>query len=71
MSLNQQSLTGIEEWREYVYADGFTYRVDTPAALFVKNKPEGDSHRVVDASGVTHYIPSGWRILRWRGATVC
>jgi len=65
----EHDLTGTETWREYVYTDGFTYCVKLPAKLYVKSKPEGDSHRVVDSEGVTHYIPSGWRVLRWRGLT--
>ncbi|RWE37415.1 hypothetical protein [Mesorhizobium sp.] len=55
-----------EMWREYVFADGFNYTVPNPITLYIKRKPEGDSHRVVDATGVIHYIPIGWRILRWK-----
>lgn len=55
----------VEAWREYVFSDGFVYRVADPCILYVKRKPEGDSHRVVDREGVIHYVPTGWRILRW------
>jgi hypothetical protein len=54
-----------ELWREYVWEDGFTYKVTLPERLYVKRKESGDSHRVVDADGVVHYVPVGWRILRW------
>ena len=61
---------GVELWREYVYKDGFVYRIEDPLTLYSKHKPEGDSHRVLDRHGVTHYVPAGWRILRWNGETV-
>lgn len=67
--MNEYNLAGTEEWRSYLYTDDFVYRIDRPVKLYVKAKPEGDSHRVVDAEGVTHYIPAGWRILRWVGKT--
>lgn len=54
-----------EKFREYVFTDGFVYRVNLPCNLYIKSKPEGDSHRVVDVSLVTHYIPAGWRAIRW------
>ena len=54
-----------EMHREYVFNDGFTYRITNPVTLYVKRKPDGDSHRVVDADGTIHYIPVGWRVLRW------
>lgn len=55
----------VEAWREYVFTDGFKYRIEYPVTLFIKRKPEGDSHRVVDVDDVVHYIPVGWRILKW------
>ncbi len=51
--------------REYIFADGFTYSIENPWTLYIKRKKTGDSHRVLDAQGVVHYIPSNWRILRW------
>lgn len=65
----EANLKGTEKYREYQYTDGFTYRVEAPVTLWIKTKPEGDSHRVLDASGITHYIPAGWRVLRWSGRT--
>lgn len=55
----------VEDWREYVFSDDFVYRIFDPRTLYVKQKPGGDSHRVIDGKGVTHYIPTGWRVLRW------
>lgn len=59
-----------EEWREYdfVTMDSrvFTSRITSPVTLYIKSKPEGDTHRVVDKSGVTHYIPARWFSLRWK-----
>jgi hypothetical protein len=63
-----------EEYREYswfytdekgekVQAD---YRIDKPVALYYR--PGGSTHRVVDASGVTHTVPApGYfgAALRW------
>lgn len=59
-----------EDWREYVYPDGFVYRINGPNKLYIKSKPEGDSHRVTNFNPdtqdeVTHYVPAGWRIIRW------
>ncbi|AGR47805.1 hypothetical protein PHIM7_114 [Sinorhizobium phage phiM7] len=58
-----------ERWREYIYhgEDGlfFSYRIDNPSRLFVKKDQNGDSHRVVDIEGVTHYPKRGWVAIRW------
>lgn len=68
-ALNQHNLKGTEKWREYVFTDGYVYKIEKPVTLWIKPKEEGDSHRVLDEAGVTHYVPSGWRILRWDGKT--
>jgi len=57
-----------EEWREYVYADGAIFRVDCPRSLYLKQDERGDSHRVVDKQGVTHYPRRGWIGLRWKSS---
>lgn len=54
-----------ESWREYVYKDGFVYRVTATRRLYIRKSDAGDSHRAVDADGVVHYIPAGWRVIRW------
>lgn len=57
-------IEGLEVFREYIYPDGSTYRVDTPVSLFVK---ESGSHKLVDASGMNHYVKSGWVAFRFEG----
>lgn len=56
-----------EEWREYEYTDGHIMRISFPKTLVVKTKDAGDSHRVVDSYDIVHYMPSGWRTIRWFG----
>lgn len=51
-----------EAWREYKRSDA-VIRVDQPVALHVS---KSGGHRVFDAEGVSHYIPSGWIHLRWK-----
>lgn len=52
------------EYREYLFPDGFVVRVDNPMRL---NVSESGGHRILDADGMSWYIPSGWRALRWIG----
>jgi hypothetical protein len=51
-----------EQWREYVYPDGSTYRINNPSKLHVRNS---GAHNVVDEAGVVHYVAKGWIALRW------
>lgn len=51
---------GSEISRTYYFSD-FTITIKDPLKLCVK--PNG--HRVWDAEGTSHYIPSGWRHLTW------
>lgn len=51
-----------EDFREYVYPD-MTIRIDGPKEL---NVSKSGGHRVLDSEGISHYIPSGWRHLRWK-----
>ena len=51
-----------EAWREYRFADGQVVRIDEPLKL---NVSESKGHRIFDAAGISHYIPSGWIHLRW------
>lgn len=58
----------VEKYREYVLSDGTTYRIDAPYRLYTK---EGStSHRVEDYANVVHYIPAGWKIIRWVGNVI-
>lgn len=50
-----------EQFREYTFAGG-TVRINKPIALHVS---EG-GHRVLDAGGVSHYVPLGWIHLQWK-----
>ncbi len=57
-----------EAWREYTFPGGSIYRIERPEQLAVKTTPDnGDSHRIVCADGVCHYIPRGWIGIRWIG----
>lgn len=58
-----------EKWREYVYANGEVYKIETPITLYVKSAPAGDSHRVVDGAGIAHYPRKGWIAIRWFSPT--
>lgn len=58
-----------EEWREYDF-QGRVYRIEKPVALYVR--PNGTTHRVVDAAGVTHCLPAPGQlgcVLRWFSPT--
>jgi hypothetical protein len=56
-----------EAFRTYVFANGGKVTITAPVSLSVRRKPEGDSHRIIDAEGTSHYIPAGWIHLFWRG----
>lgn len=58
-----------EAWREYLLPGGDTYKITLPVALYVRRKELGDSHRVLDAAGIVHYVPERWTILRWQPKT--
>ena len=58
-----------EDYREYLYPTG-TLRIDHPQKVYVKRKPEGDSHRVVALENdqpVSYYVAPGWLAIRWVG----
>jgi len=50
-----------EEYRTYRFVDG-SFTINRPLSLSVS--PSG-GHRVFDASGRSHYIPTGWIHLEW------
>lgn len=52
-----------EEWREYVFSDTLIVRINGPLGL---NVSKAGGHRLVDSDGSSHYIPRGWKHLRWR-----
>lgn len=52
-----------EQWREYDFG-GRVYRIEGPKTLWIGTT----THRVLDASGVVHCLPSpgqGDCVLRW------
>lgn len=51
-----------ELWREYTFGDRQTVRIDKPLKLYVSD----NGHRILDADGVSHYIPFGWVHLKWQ-----
>lgn len=51
-----------EDHRIYEFESGRTIRIEAPKWLHVA---ASGSHRLLDGSGVSHYIPSGWIWLRW------
>jgi hypothetical protein len=55
-----------EKYRTYHFAIG-DYTIIEPVKLNVKRKPEGDSHRVLDAKNIAHYVPAGWLAITWEG----
>lgn len=58
-----------EEWREYTFGVGIV-RIEQPKWLHVKRQTETQhSHRIIDANGISHYIPSGWIALKWKSPT--
>lgn len=53
-----------EEWREYEFGERL-YRIVAPRDLYVG----ATTHRIVDASGVTHCVPApgvNGCVLRWK-----
>lgn len=57
-----------EEFRIYTYADGSTFRIEQPATLYVIEDEKGDTHRVVDKSGVTHRPERNFVGISWKPA---
>jgi hypothetical protein len=52
-----------EEYRNYTFPDGLQITINNPTHLNVSAK---GNHRLLDASGVSHYIPTGWVWLSWK-----
>lgn len=53
-----------EQFRVYVYPSGYRYTVFDPLKLSVKQKANGDSHRIQRADGGV-YVPPGWIAIEW------
>ena len=54
-----------ELFRVYVYPSGYRYTVYDPLKLSVKQKPEGDSHRIQLKTGGVLYVRPGWVAIEW------
>lgn len=53
-----------EEYRVYEFADR-EVRIEAPLYLSVN----ANGHRLLDANGISHYIPKGWVHLSWKAKT--
>lgn len=49
-----------EEFRIYEFLD-YKVKIEEPIALAVSSS----GHRILDAGGISHYIPNGWKHLYW------
>lgn len=52
-----------EEYRVYHFPQLESIRINNPTHLHVS---ASGGHRILDADGVSHYIPSGWLHLKWK-----
>ena len=53
-----------EKWRDYVWADGFTLRIEEPLWVHVS---KSGGHRVIDNQKRSYYVAPGWRYITWEG----
>lgn len=56
-----------ELWREYDFLNEgtnevYTMRIEKPLVL---NVSKSGGHRVIDSTGMAHYIPYKWIAIRW------
>lgn len=51
-----------EQWREYTFEAGQTVHIEAPLKLYVSE----NGHRILDAEGISHYVPFGWVHLKWK-----
>lgn len=52
-----------ELWREYHFPGGEVRRIEAPQKI---NVSASGGHRVLDAAGLSHYIPPRWIELTWK-----
>lgn len=52
-----------ESYRVYRFANGSEVKIENPIKI---NVSKTGGHRILDAQGVSHYIPSGWIHLSWK-----
>ncbi len=51
-----------ESFREYCFGSRGVVRIESPKAL---NVSESGGHRLIDAAGVSYYVPAGWLCIKW------
>jgi hypothetical protein len=51
-----------EKYREYLFPNGISIRIEGPQFL---NVSKSGGHRILDINQRSHYIPSGWIHLQW------
>jgi hypothetical protein len=52
-----------EQYRIYEFPNGSQVAITNPVAL---NVSKSGGHRVLDAQGISHYIPAGWYHIYWK-----
>jgi hypothetical protein len=52
----------MESVRVYTFSDGSTYTIYNPLKLFMK----GTSHRILDADGFMHWVPTRFLAIKWK-----
>ena len=60
-------ISGLEAWREYTFPGDGVYRINKPMLINVKRSERGDSHRIIDAAGIRHYIRADWLGFKFGG----
>ena len=53
-----------EDYRTYQFNETLI-RIEKPVKL---NVSKSGGHRILDSEGISHYIPTGWQHLSWRGS---
>jgi hypothetical protein len=56
-----------EEYREYIYEGGETFRIELPTAINIAaSSMGGHSHRIKTAAGEGIYVAPGWIAIKWK-----
>jgi hypothetical protein len=59
----------MEIFREYDFPSPHgivKVHIAAPMVVAISKSERGDSHRVIDTLGGSHYIPAGWIALHWQ-----
>lgn len=60
--LKFQSLES-EQYRQYLFPNAQVVTIDFPTHI---NVSKSGGHRILDAQGISHYVPAGWIELIWK-----